>query len=107
MSVIEVNSLQYISINAVILLVKVTKATFLTYSDVAPIPMFPSFPPKPPEMCPFWGQDCADRPVPVPVAAPVLSLLLRSPQPCQHLCQTILHPKFNKNEGSTSQARSP
>lgn len=81
-SMTEVNSLQYISTNAVIFVVKVTNTTFLTYSAVAAILIFLSFPPDPSEMCPVLGQDCADRPVLGCVPAPILSLLLRSPQLC-------------------------
>lgn len=69
---VSVNSLQYVSINAVILLVKVINTGFLSYSAVAPVPVFLSFPPNPPEMCSIWGQDCADKPVPGPPPAPIL-----------------------------------
>lgn len=65
--------------------------------------MFLSFPPNPLEMCVVLGQDCPDRLVPGPVPAPMLSLLLRSPQLYQPICQTVLLLKF-KNEGSTKKS---
>lgn len=90
-------SLQYISTNVVNLLVKLTNTTALTYSALAPTPMFLSFPPNPPEVCPVLQQDCADRLALAPIF-PCRWAVLNSAK------LFVLHPKLNKNEGSTQKS---